>query len=333
METLKIKYVNFSSMRRFGVEIEVGHEVKKKDVHLAIKSSSQHDVYTSRYGLSSNNRHWHVKDDATCGIKGRKGPKGVEIASFVGNGNQDIDHISQMAGNLSQIGCKTNDNCGLHIHAEAVDFTVEQCSILVAYWIKIEKILSMALPIRRNRSEYCKFTFPHDASFDFKLCRETKYSADLFWQIISPKNLGFFDNEDRRFNLNLVNFARSIRDQNLHRKTIELRWPEGSLDPIDIGCWTRLFLSFVENCKFMIMPNNLEDLSLQQTLCCVGLENLQSFTILSRNMHETKTWFLERIIKHESDSVEFYNDEKIRNTVIEAKEILNKMWSPLRKYA
>jgi len=68
-------------------------------------------------------------------------------------------------------------------------------------------------------------------------------------------------------------------------------------------------------------------------LCCFGLENLQSFTIFSRNMHETKTWFLERIIKHESDSVEFYNDEKIRNTVIEAKEILNKMWSPLRRYA
>lgn len=333
MDATKIRYVNFSSMRRFGVEIEVGHEVKKKQVHSAIQSFSQHDVYTSRYGLSNNNRYWHVKDDATCGIKGRKGPKGVEIASFVGHGNQDIDHISHMASKLSQIGCMTNDNCGLHIHAEAVDFTVEECSVLVANWIKIEKILSMALPIRRNKSEYCKFTFPPDSSSDFKLRRNGKYAADLFWQIISPKNLSFYENEDRRLNLNLVNFARSIRDQNSHRKTFELRWPEGSLDPLDISCWTRLFLTFVDNCKTMPMPDDLHDFSLQQALCCIGLENTNSFAILSRNMHDTKTWFLERIIKHESDAVEFYNDEKIRLTVKEAKEILNKMWHPIRQYA
>lgn len=319
-------------MRRFGIEIEIGNEIRKKQVHLAIQASSIHDVYTSRYGLSNNNKYWHIKDDATCGVLGKNGPKGVEIASFIGHGNSDIEHIAEVASKLSQIGCKANHNCGLHIHAEAIDYTIQQCSVLVAHWIKLEKILSMALPIRRNTSEYCKFTFPIDDLF-CKIDRNLKYNPESFWELICPRNLSFYENEDRRFNLNLVNFARSLRDQVSHRKTIELRWPEGTLDPMDIKCWTRLYLSLIENCKNFAMPENLNDFSLRDALCCLGLEDHDSFVILSKTMHDTKTWLLERIIRYEQDSLEFYGENKVSGIVQESKELLNKMWYPKRNYA
>ena len=116
MRTGSLVYRGFSSSRRFGVEIEMGHEVKKKQVQNLLNEYSFYPTVITRYALSSNNLYWHIKDDATCGIHGRYGPKGVEIASYIGSGIGDIDHISDTAEKLAESGCQVNDNCGLHIH-------------------------------------------------------------------------------------------------------------------------------------------------------------------------------------------------------------------------
>jgi hypothetical protein len=335
VDQLKLKYKKFDSLRRFGVEIEVGSEVKKKVVQTAIMASSKYDAHVSRYSLSTNNRYWHIKDDATCGIKGRKGPKGVEIASFVGHGINDINHISFIASKLSEIGCRVNENCGLHVHAEVSDLSVEQVSIFMAHWIKLEKIFSLILPMRRNKSEYCKFIFPIDVEKnENNICRDKFYSPDNLWSMLSPKNLSYYDNDDRRYNLNLVNLVRAIKYNHNNRKTIELRWPEGTLDPRDIRCWVKLFLIFIENCKNKKMPTNLKSCNLKEALDYFGLLNTNNnFSIMSASIQETKTWFLERIIDYNPDAIIFHKDEKLVKIADEARLILNEMWRPIRVYS
>jgi hypothetical protein len=330
----KLKYVKFDSQRRFGVELEVGNEVKKKAVQSAISSVSKYSAYVSRYALSNNNRYWHIKDDATCGLKGRNGPKGVEIASFIGNGISDIEHISFVSSKLNEIGCKTNHNCGLHVHAEVSDLTMNQVAVIVAHWIKIERLISMILPIRRYQSEHCKFMFaPSCEDNVFGLCRKKKYTCHDFLEAVSPKNLSYFDNDDRRYNLNLVNLVRAVKDNSPNRRTIELRWPEGTLDPLDIRCWVKIFLLFIDNCKDKKMPRNLEHCGLVEGLQMFGLNHPKdTFIIMSESIHETKTWFLERILNYKDDAVEFYKSGDFLKISDEARSILNKMWSPVRIY-
>jgi hypothetical protein len=335
-----IHYKNFDSQRRFGVELELGDDVKKKAVHVAIAEASSRKVFVSKYALTSNNQYWHVKDDATCGRKGRFGPKGVEVASFIGSGVSDLDHISDIAVHLAKVGCKTNDNCGLHIHAEVVDLTIDQISTIVAYWVKIEHVLSMILPIRRYHSEYCKFIFSpflHVIDKNSTAYRQQRYSSDEFWRIVTPKNFSLFENNDRRYNLNLVNVARSLENNSQYRKTIELRWPEGTLDPIDIKCWVRLFISFIENCKDKPMPENLQTCTLREAIGYLGVGHSKNkFLILCAELHEMKTWFCERIIKFNQDSSVYYSHYMTAkfqaDTVIEAKKILNEMLSPVKTF-
>ena len=336
-----VKYQKYDIARKFGVEMEFGSEVKKRKVKSLISEVSNADVFVTKYGLSSNNDYWHVKDDATCGSKGRYGPKGVEVASFIGSGLADLSHISYVAGKLFDSGCKVNDNCGLHIHADVSDLNVDQVSCLIAYWIKIEAVLSMALPLRRHNGEYCKFVFDPINNMVVKnrlLTRTSSYDSEYMWAAVIPKNVNYFDNADRRYNLNLVNYVRSVQNGSSYRKTLELRWPEGSLSPLDIRCWVKLFLSFIETCKNKPMPKDLSCFDLVNTLNCIGFSKSKTrLVIYSEALFELKNWFLNRMLINEDDFFTNYYGtsvgKKHQKAISDVKKTLNSMWSPVRTFA
>lgn len=326
MKYSAVKYKKFTSQRRFGVELETGNTLTKAKVRGLLKKLSNHESFITKYQLSGESNQWHVKDDATCGPQGRYGPKGVEVASFVAKGVADLQHIAQVAEGLQKAGSKVNDNCGLHIHAEAKDLSVQQVGVIISYWIKIQDVFSMSLPVRRRDNPYCRNYINSESTKNWSKNEAAKsfFSAKTIWEIFKPTNLNFYDNEDRRVNLNLVNFARAINFNNDYRKTLELRWPEGTLDASDIKCWVRLFLSFIDTCKDLPMPTDLSQANVQETLTYLGLDHGPStFIIFSEGLHETKTWFLERILK---------NADK-KAAIKQALDILNLMWMPVKKYA
>ena len=312
-----VKYKKFVSQRRFGVELETGNTLTKAKVKSTLKVLSEHKSTVTKYQLSGDSPLWHVKDDATCGPMGRYGPKGVEIASFVGRGISDLQHIADVAEGLYKAGSRVNDNCGLHIHAEAKDLTTAQVGIIIAHWIKIEPMIANSLPLRRISNLYCRSMI--NPSLDLSL----KWGAEDIWEIFKPNNLNYYENEDRRVTLNLVNYTRAVQYESQYRKTLELRWPEGTLDGRDIRCWVRLFLSFIDNCKNRCMPSNLLPVGLSDALVYLGLNHEKdSFLILSEGLHDTKTWLLERIASYSFDLA----------LIKEAKKTLNVMWSPIKKY-
>lgn len=292
-----IKYLNFESNRRFGVELEMGHNIPKSKVSKIITNYSKKDVFCTGYRISSNNSYWHVKDDSTCGIFGKNGPKGVEVASYIAQGTPDIDHISFVGRMLSMSGCRTNNNCGYHIHAEVKDLDVNRVGILLAHWLKIENWVEQMLPYQRRNNKYCK-----PLSSLKELNRETEWKPQDLFIFLSPKNLGTFENEERRVSLNFVNYIKYILfpDSDNTRCTIELRSPEGTLDYLHIRNWIYFFLNFIDSCKNKEMPPNLLPCSnLDEFLFLSGLNHSENtFYIFTKELFDTRIWVLNRIISY-----------------------------------
>ena len=292
---------NFSIKRPFGVELEVSNlgikDNQKFDVDIAYlknivsKNTSKKVIAIDDWSQSVNNDYWHLKYDATCGEfgKGPGYPRGWEVASFKASGHDDLRHIAEVAGILSQKGIRVNDHCGLHVHADISDFSTDQASILAARWIKAEQWMKQSVPKSRRRNKYCKFLTSKK-----KYLLDYQYSPDEFWYLIRPINLGIHENAQKKVTLNFVNYVaykQSIFSSSDYRPTVELRLPEGTLSPEDITQWVKLFLFLIESSKNASMPSTMApEPSLNGALTYLGLR--------AKGVEkETRDWFLNRIIK------------------------------------
>lgn len=280
------------SPRRFGVELEMGEELTKNEVAALIRKVTKRKVISSSFMPTATTDRWHVKPDSSCGTRAHQGPKGVEVASFVGSGEEDLRHIADVAEHLSHHGCHVNHNCGLHVHVDATDLSEINVGRILAYWLKIEGAVASAMPWRRLFSNYCKNTDSNLKPNELK----KKWGAQSLYYRLAPKDLRYTNNDDRCFNLNLVNFERASCYKTSERKTLEFRWPEGTLSGLDIKGWVHLFVSFVENCKNKPMPDNLLYCPLEEAMGHLGLGHAPGkFHLFSEGLHYTRLWFLERV--------------------------------------
>jgi hypothetical protein len=331
---------NELSKRRFGVEIEVSNNVTKQQIGQAIqeyeityKNPSHKRMRSVRvttglagWAQTRKNSYWHVKYDSTCGPLGKNIDSGWEIASYIGSGIGDIDHISRLARFLNNFGLETNLNCGLHIHIEVKDFSSIEIGILLARWLKVEELLIKICHSSRKQNEYCKslrsvleqrkktgsFMKLIDDSFN-----GTNYIGsplDL-WAILHPLDLGVHNNQEKKVTLNTVGFAISQFNPDYSRPTIELRLPESLLDEKHVKNWIRLILNFVETskvsnkCPRCLTPS----LNLSEILSYLGLSDDNGFMILEHELLSTKVWFLNKIIECSND----------QNLIRQAKKHLN----------
>lgn len=330
---IAVHYRKFAANRQFGVELEVSNTVSKARLRKIIQAVSHRDVKVMDWGASNNNRCWEIKEDASCGPHGLDGPRGFEIASYVGSGISDILHIAKVADALRLNRVEVTPYCGMHIHVDASDLTIRQVGTIVAYWLKIERIMAMALPKRRRNNEFCRFM---QQRCKFLVNRDARRSAEEIWDLYKPCDLTEHDNFDRRTTLNLVNYARSLWYKWVQRKTLELRWPEGTVDGVEVKNWLRLFLHFIETVKDIEMPRNTLPADLEEALAILGLyQEGDNFYILSEGLMETKTWLLNRIIDNVNRDgmagipAVSYGTSRIPE---KACEILNRMWSPLKEF-
>lgn len=284
----------FSSKRPFGIELEVSNTVSQNNIANCIIPFTKRHVEVTAYAQSYNNKYWHVKTDSSCGPLGKPYDTGFEIASFKASGHKDLKEIGLVADSLVNGGVVVNNNCGYHIHVEVKDFTPEQMGILVARWVKIEHVLANMVPVRRVGNKHCRMI-----SKTRKYRSAHEYSAKDFWELMRPNNLATNDNNQRKFTLNLVNFAYALYCEQVgggtFRKTVELRLPEGTLNSDDIKNWVRLFVLFVDTAKNVTkMPKNLKAImTLGDFMRVLGLgKNNIPFSSALKN---TRIWIMERI--------------------------------------
>ena len=312
---MRVIYKKFHSTRNFGVELEVGNEYPRSFISGIIKNSTNMKVNISNYTQSVNNSHWVVKTDASCGKKIKSNginEGGYEIASFVASGVEDIKKIANVAHDLKKNGVRANNNCGFHIHVNTSDFSEEQMGKLISYWILIEDVIFNAVPFRRTVNRYCKKFKIKNKCFDAAL-RSIKDSNKI-WEMYRPKTINIRNPSEKRFSLNLLNFYAATKTK-FKRKTIEFRFPEGTLCQNTVKHFIFLLLSFVENTK-QINPPNYKNISVDKFLIICGLSDSKSLCILDNDLIKTKIWLLKRIIRF-SRLIEYKN---------QAKKILTKIY-------
>lgn len=278
--------------RNFGVELESHPVLDSRVIVDVIKRNSFKKVIVTGWRQTHSNNHWHLKTDSTCG-GGKK--NGWEVVSYKGSGLNDVFHISNIASILGDAGLKCGTDCGFHVHVDISDFTPQMVAVLLANWVKIERLMLESVPKHRSYNRHCKpirnKIHPKGQSFD---------PLD-FWNRFSPKNFSIHSNKDKKVTMNLVNYTtclaydQKIISENFYcdssRKTVEFRFPEGTFNGIDVKNWILLFVQFVEGSKIDSMPKNL-----------YSAKNVDEFcNLLKLSDCEIKNWLFNRIILN-SDS-------------------------------
>ena len=299
----KIQYRRFASKRRFGVEMEVSNTKTREQIRdLIHKVSAKREIHITDWAQSNGNNYWHVKWDSTCGPLGKGKDNGWEIATYIASGFKDVVHIAQVANALRAGGVEVTDNCGLHIHVDIQEFTPEQAAVLVARWVKIEHSVLQIVPARRHTSKYCRMLGEiGKAKLDFK----RQYDPKKFWQLVRPTNYHVHENNQKKVALNMVNYS-AAQGGYQQRSTVELRLPEGTLFGADIRNWVRCFVNFVELSKTAPMPTELAPAAdpIEELMQFFGLEDGDSFYLLSLGLYEAKVWLLKRMIAFGSKEVQ-----------------------------
>lgn len=320
----KITYQGLTNKRRFGVELEINNTVSLALIRDVVEGSSDRRTRLAVWAQSRDNNYWHIKEDATCGLIGRECDRGWEVASYVGQGEDDVLHIGNVAHELFEAGCEVNENCGLHVHVEAADLSPTQIGIMMGHYAKFEHILLDIIPDHRHVNPYCETLY---SNFDHEDRMKFWKPLDL-WFHLKPRDYEPHNNPYRWRSVNLVNYAYGLVNKNWNRKTIEFRLPECSLVHYDVKNWIRLFVNFVDWAKHQKMPDNIEGTSLKTALGHMGLGHEgDNFYLLGHELFNTKTWLLRRYIR--------FNKNRAYGSVIveEPKEILNEMWAPVRNFA
>ena len=266
------------SNRCFGVELESHPVISGCEIADIVKKNAKHNVFKSKWRQTYNNDYWHIKTDSTCG--GGQ-PKGWEIASFKASGNNDILEICKVTKKLKKAGLKCGTDCGLHVHVDISDFSVEQVGILLAYWVKVENVVLKTVPESRLNNKHCMPIAP-------KINKKIKWTALDFWHEYKPSNISIHRNEDKRVTMNLVNFVayKSAPSLVSTRATVEFRFPEGTFNERDVKNWIILFVNFVDGIKDKLMPKNLRSVTTATDL--IKILSLED---------DNQKWFFHRICK------------------------------------
>lgn len=269
--------------RNFGIELEIGNEKSQSHIQDIVQlKSDKLSIKTEKWAQSVDNNFWHIKYDSTCGVKGKPDDHGWEIASFKAFGESDLNHICDVAHALEESGCMVNKNCGLHIHADVSDFSTIQMGSLLNRWIKIEKFLLKMMPDHRKDNFHCK---PITSKLNIRNLKTS--SPEGTWNLIKPKVFKTHNNPQKRFTINLINYAKFIKYKKSSRPTIELRLPEGTLNWEDVFNWTYFYLNFI---KFSFKNKSVKNLN--------PVKNIKSFFSISginySQNENLKTWFEER---------------------------------------
>lgn len=305
---MQIKYKEFPK-RRFGVELEVSAECAKSKIakileeyELFNKKPRSVKVTPTRKGWaeSKNNDYWHVKYDSTCGPCGKGIDHGWEVASYIAEGLDDAVNISKAASVLGK-HLSTNENCGLHIHADVSDFNSHQMGRLLMTWLRIEKSLQHICQKHRSTNIYCKSLWSKWKTLGVK---NKEIPPVLFWELIKPSDYSSHNNYDKKYTLNTVGFALGQIVESHSRKTVELRLPECVLDQEHVFGWITLFLNFVHHCKNSSDCNIEIQHDILDILENLGLKGEKSFYLLSPELTSTKLWFLKKaLVSEENDLI------------------------------
>jgi len=149
----------------FGIEIELTGITREK----AAKTISEtiggeitrtYDGYDTRKITAPDNRVWKVVSDSSIRKESSRGytesrEYAVEMVSPILT-EEDMDTVQSLVRALRAAGGKTNSSCGIHIHLNGADQTVQSIKNYIQIIASKNDLLYKALQIKPDRMRYCK---------------------------------------------------------------------------------------------------------------------------------------------------------------------------------
>lgn len=150
---------------RFGIEIELTGITREKAAK-TIKDVVMGEIhyagggYDTREILMEDGRKWKVVSDASIRVQRTDGgltdrSYSVEVVSPILT-EKDIETIQQIARALRNAGGRTNESCGIHIHLDGSNQTVQSIKNYINIIASKNDLLYKALEIKPERARYCK---------------------------------------------------------------------------------------------------------------------------------------------------------------------------------
>lgn len=197
--------------RKFGVEIEA-YGVDKRTLQLALDREGI-DIKIEGYNHTTRN-HWKIVYDSSL-----QGDRTFELVSPPLKGERGLKEVEKVCEVLGNLNAKINKSCGLHIHFEAKDFTMQTWRNLALNYKKLETEIDSFMPrSRRTGNNFCR-----------SLQRITNRAINEAQSINELRNA--FATRYRKVNIN--SYTR--------HKTIEFRQHSGTTEYAKISNWI-LFL-------------------------------------------------------------------------------------------
>jgi len=282
------RLIKWNFKRRFGLEYEFCTGIRSVMAETVIEETGQ-EAITLGYGQTgSNSSAWECKTDSSCGI---------ELASPVLSGPSQLKIAAEVLIALENKNrFNISENCGQHVHVEINDFSTEQAGILAAYWMKIEQFIMNGTPEHRRTNDYCKMLTKNNSNI-------------LANHSYSPENV-LRDMANGRHAINFQNRT--------NRGTVEFRFGEMTFNSEVIKNRVRFLIWFVEICKILPPPKNLNWMTPKQVLHTFNLlENTNSkikYTY-SPAIQSMRKWLLSRFIEFAPSN--FQKDKDLCQTMLE----------------
>ncbi len=263
------RLLKWNFKRRFGLEYEFNENDKDFMAEVVKETTEWNAIVCSYRHTEDNSNTWECKPDSSCGI---------ELASPVLKGSFQLKLAAELLTTLKDKGFNYNNNCGQHVHIEIRDFSEKQTGIMAAYWMKIEKFILNGTPDHRRNNRYCASL----TEINRNAIANQTYQPEMILR-------------DMACGRNAINFQNK-RD----RGTVEFRFGEMTFDPEVIKNRVRFLIWFVEMCKILPPPNNLNWLTPKQVLSTFNLWTSPNSIVkysYSPAIQSMRKWLLSRLVE------------------------------------
>lgn len=219
-----MKFANAFTDRRFGVEIEfVNNRYGMREIATKITEAG---IVCCAEGYNHTTRAWwKIVTDSSCGF---------ELVSPPLSGVEGLKQIETVCKILADCGSNVNKNCGLHVHHNASDFTVDTFKNLFNLYVRFERVIDSMMPESRraNKNQYCRSVYRFSD-------RNTLLSKIKDCSTVTELEQIYHFN--RYYKLNLEAYVK--------HGTIEFRHHSGTLDATKIINWV-IFTQAMINISF-----------------------------------------------------------------------------------
>ncbi|WP_185274738.1 amidoligase family protein [Chryseobacterium indologenes] len=225
----------FAFTRKFGVEIEFfGTENSALDQNFR---ASGLEFRNENYNHTTR-PHWKFVSDGSI-----RGTNAKELVSPVLQGTDGLKDFRKACKALRLSNAKVNTTCGVHVHLDANDYSIENFRTLLKNQYFIENQIDKIMPRSRrvNNNRYCQgFRSNNQSTFFQKIdaCQTVNELSNLF--------------RTRYYKLNLQSFQR--------HGTVEFRQHSASTNFLKIKNWILICARLVEFSKQNILLTDINQI-------------------------------------------------------------------------